>query len=107
MARKGRRCESDSGLVYKRTSRGQYRVFRRTRAAVAPYRCACEVLRRPENRRTNPVTARAADRIPPAAVTLFMSLFAAQAAVIAITPVLGEVAADFDVSTATAGQLRS
>jgi predicted MFS family arabinose efflux permease len=38
---------------------------------------------------------------------LFLSLFAAQAAVIAITPVLADVADDFDVSTATAGQLRS
>jgi MFS transporter, DHA1 family, inner membrane transport protein len=34
-------------------------------------------------------------------------LFAGQAGVIAISPVLAEVAADFDVSTATAGQLRS
>ena len=48
-----------------------------------------------------------AERIPPAALTLFVSLFAAQAAVIAITPVLADVASDFDVSTATAGQLRS
>lgn len=43
----------------------------------------------------------------PAAPTLFLCLFAGQAAVIAISPVLAEVARDFDVSTATAGQLRS
>jgi MFS transporter, DHA1 family, inner membrane transport protein len=41
------------------------------------------------------------------APTLFLCLFAAQAAVIAISPVLAEVAADLGVSTATAGQLRS
>jgi len=33
-------------------------------------------------------------------------LFAAQAGVIALSPVLSAVAADFDVSTAAAGQLR-
>lgn len=43
----------------------------------------------------------------PAAPTLFLCLFAGQAAVIAISPVLAEVARDFNVSTATAGQLRS
>jgi predicted MFS family arabinose efflux permease len=43
----------------------------------------------------------------PAALTLFLCLFAGQAAVIALSPVLAEVARDFDVSTATAGQLRS
>ncbi len=41
------------------------------------------------------------------APALFLCLFAVQAAVIALSPVLAEVAADFDVSTATAGQLRS
>lgn len=45
-------------------------------------------------------------RAPPA-LTLFLCLFAGQAGVIAVSPVLAEVAADFDVSTATAGQLRS
>jgi len=34
-----------------------------------------------------------------------LSLFAAQAAIVALSPVLAEVAADLDVSTATAGQL--
>jgi predicted MFS family arabinose efflux permease len=53
------------------------------------------------------VTGWSADRIPPAAAALFLSLFAAQAAVIAITPLLADVAGDFNVSTATAGQLRS
>jgi len=41
------------------------------------------------------------------APALFLCLFAVQASVIALSPVLAEVAADFDVSTATAGQLRS
>jgi MFS transporter, DHA1 family, inner membrane transport protein len=45
-------------------------------------------------------------RVPPAPA-LFLCLFAGQAGVIAISPVLADVAADFDVSTATAGQLRS
>lgn len=44
---------------------------------------------------------------PPVAPALFLSLFAAQAAIVAVSPVLAEVAADLDVSTATAGQLRS
>ena len=38
---------------------------------------------------------------------LFLALFAAQAAVIVLSPVLGVVAADLGVSTATAGQLRT
>jgi predicted MFS family arabinose efflux permease len=38
---------------------------------------------------------------------LFLCLFAAQAGAIALAPVLAEVARDFDVSTATAGQLRT
>src|SRR5690348_6425816 len=38
---------------------------------------------------------------------LFLALFAAQAAVIALSPVLGAVARDFGVSAATAGQLRT
>ncbi len=41
------------------------------------------------------------------APTLFLCLFAVQASVIALSPVLAEVAADFDVSTAAAGQLRT
>ena len=40
------------------------------------------------------------------AVALFLCLFAAQAGLIVLTPVLSKVADDFDVSTATAGQLR-
>jgi predicted MFS family arabinose efflux permease len=39
--------------------------------------------------------------------TLFLSLAASQAAVLALTPVLAEVASDFDISTALAGQLRT
>jgi predicted MFS family arabinose efflux permease len=39
--------------------------------------------------------------------TLFLSLAASQSAVLALTPVLAEVASDFDVSTALAGQLRT
>jgi predicted MFS family arabinose efflux permease len=38
---------------------------------------------------------------------LFVCLFAAQAGAIALSPVLAEVARDFDVSTAWAGQLRT
>jgi DHA1 family inner membrane transport protein len=41
------------------------------------------------------------------AAVLFLSLFSAQAAVIALSPVLSEVAAELGVSTATAGQLRT
>jgi predicted MFS family arabinose efflux permease len=41
------------------------------------------------------------------AVSLFLSLFAAQAGLIVLTPVLSKVANDLDVSTATAGQLRT
>ncbi len=40
-------------------------------------------------------------------VTLFLCLFAAQAAVIVMSPVLVEAASELDVSTATAGQLRT
>ena len=53
------------------------------------------------------MTTASPERVSRAALTLFLSLFAAQAAVIAITPVLAEVADDFDVATATAGQLRA
>lgn len=41
------------------------------------------------------------------AATLFLSLFAAQAAVITLSPVLASVAADLHVSTGAAGQLRT
>jgi predicted MFS family arabinose efflux permease len=40
-------------------------------------------------------------------VILFLSLFAAQACLIALSPVLAQVASDLDISTAAAGQLRS
>jgi predicted MFS family arabinose efflux permease len=40
-------------------------------------------------------------------VTLFLCLFASQAAVIAMSPVLAEAAGDLHVSTAAAGQLRT
>jgi len=40
-------------------------------------------------------------------VALFLCLFAAQAGLIVLTPVLSEVADDLDVSTAAAGQLRT
>jgi predicted MFS family arabinose efflux permease len=42
-----------------------------------------------------------------ASATLFLCLFAGQAGAIALSPVLAEVARDLDVSTATAGQLRT
>ncbi|HUF02199.1 MAG TPA: hypothetical protein VMN35_07225 [Gaiellaceae bacterium] len=38
---------------------------------------------------------------------LFLSLFAGQAGLIAITPVLPQLAGDFDLSIAAAGQLRT
>jgi MFS transporter, DHA1 family, inner membrane transport protein len=41
------------------------------------------------------------------AAVLFMSMFAAQAGAIALSPVLAEVANDLGVATATAGQLRT
>lgn len=41
------------------------------------------------------------------AVLLFLCLFAAQAALLVLSPILPAVAAEFGVSTATAGQLRS
>jgi len=40
-------------------------------------------------------------------VALFLCLFAAQAAVIAMAPVLADAASDLQVSTAAAGQLRT
>jgi len=46
-------------------------------------------------------------RTPGVGITLFLCLFAGQAAIIAISPVLPQVASDFGVSTALAGQLRS
>jgi predicted MFS family arabinose efflux permease len=52
-------------------------------------------------------TAAADASRPAVAPSLFLSLFAAQAAIVAVAPVLAEVASDLDVSTATAGQLRS
>ncbi len=51
---------------------------------------------RRERRRTSGISA-----------ALFLCLFAAQAAVIALSPVLASVAADLHVSTAAAGQLRT
>ena len=53
-----------------------------------------------------PETASGVHGLGPAP-TLFVSLFAVQAGVIALSPVLAEVASDFGVSTAIAGQLRT
>jgi predicted MFS family arabinose efflux permease len=55
----------------------------------------------PESR---PAEARGGKDPAPA---LFLCLFSVQAGVIALSPVLANIAADFDVSTAAAGQLRS
>jgi predicted MFS family arabinose efflux permease len=52
-------------------------------------------------------SARALPADVAASAALFASLFAAQAGVIAVTPVLAELGRDFDVSTAVAGQLRT
>jgi len=51
---------------------------------------------------SSPSTA-SSSRVDPAPA-LFLCLFAVQAGVIALSPVLAQVAADFGVSTATAGQ---
>jgi MFS transporter, DHA1 family, inner membrane transport protein len=51
--------------------------------------------------------AGAVDRGAPVALVLFAAMFAAQASLLVLTPVLAAVAADFGVSTATAAQLRS
>jgi predicted MFS family arabinose efflux permease len=55
--------------------------------------------------RTTTTSANSAYRAVSA--VLFLCLFAAQAAAIALSPVLVEVARDLDVSTASAGQLRT
>ena len=44
---------------------------------------------------------------PAPVLALFLCLFSVQAAVVTLSPILAEVAAEFDVSTAVAGQLRS
>jgi len=44
---------------------------------------------------------------PDPTLALFLCLFSVQAAVVTLSPILALVASDFDVSTATAGQLRS
>jgi len=54
---------------------------------------------------SSPSTASSSRADP--APTLFVCLFAVQASIIALSPVLAEVAADFNVSTAAAGQLRT
>jgi DHA1 family inner membrane transport protein len=41
------------------------------------------------------------------AIVLFSCLFAAQAAILVLSPILSQVAAEFDVATSTAAQLRS
>jgi DHA1 family inner membrane transport protein len=54
-----------------------------------------------------PVTARAsltAGGSP--AVVLFLALFASQAGILVLSPILSDIAADFGVSVAAAGQLR-
>ncbi|PXY29096.1 hypothetical protein BAY59_15815 [Prauserella coralliicola] len=56
-------------------------------------------------RGTTTRSARAA--IAAASATLFACLLAAQSGLLALTPVLASVAAEFDVSPATAGQLRA
>jgi DHA1 family inner membrane transport protein len=53
-----------------------------------------------------PAPARAARALGPAPV-LFACLFAAQAAFLTLAPILPELASEFDVSTATAGQLET
>jgi len=56
---------------------------------------------------TTTTTASANGGYRAVSAVLFLCLFAAQAGAIALSPVLAEVARDLDVSTATAGQLRT
>jgi predicted MFS family arabinose efflux permease len=52
-------------------------------------------------------TSDSSGRYGAATVALFTAMFAAQAALIALSPVLAQAASDLHVSTATAGQLRT
>ena len=52
-------------------------------------------------------TARAGMRLTGPSLVLFLCLFTSQAALLVLSPILPEVAREFGVSTATAGQLRS
>ena len=45
-------------------------------------------------------------RLAGPAITLFLSMFAGQAGLLVLAPILPEVSHEFGVSTATAGQLR-
>lgn len=53
------------------------------------------------------MNARTTRRGLPASAVLFACLFAAQAAILVLSPILPQVAAEFGVSTSTAAQLRS
>src|SRR5215203_4233289 len=57
----------------------------------------------PDRRRTRPPARRSASPVP----TLFAAMFAAQAGLLSLGPVLPDVAREFGVSTAAAGQLRT
>src|SRR5687768_4768195 len=68
---------------------------------------------RPDDRDMGPSAAVArardttlADRLGSPATSLFLGLFASQAGVLVLSPILVDVARDFGVSTALAGQLR-
>lgn len=50
--------------------------------------------------------ARSPSRLGSPSVVVFLALFASQAGVLTLAPILSDVAADFDVSIAKAGQLR-
>jgi len=57
--------------------------------------------------RSIPTTpARRRDLVASPALALFLALFASQSGVLVLSPILSDVADDFGVSIATAGQLR-
>jgi predicted MFS family arabinose efflux permease len=58
-------------------------------------------------RATTTTGAETSDGYRAASLALFLCLFSSQAALIAMAPVLADVASDLDVSTAAAGQLRT
>jgi len=57
--------------------------------------------------RSSAVAARAVQAVSAPACVLFLCLFASQAGMLVLSPILPEIAREFGVSTATAGQLRS
>ncbi|HSK16004.1 MAG TPA: hypothetical protein VK915_07525, partial [Gaiellaceae bacterium] len=59
------------------------------------------------SRTTGARLASARSAVTAPSLVLFLALLASQAGILVLTPILVEVARDFDVSTAVAGQLRT